>query len=62
MGYQGREFYTKLLQKWSDDNDILMYSTHSESESVVCERFIKALRVKQQLIIVCLILVIWTNG
>ena len=35
-----------LCQKWLDDNDILMYSTHNEGKSVVAERFIKILRTK----------------
>ena len=26
---KGREFQNKLMQKWFDDNDILMYSTHN---------------------------------
>ena len=29
------------MQKWLDDNDILMYSTHNEGKSVVAERFIR---------------------
>ena len=33
------------MQKWLDDN-ILMYSTHSEGKSVVAERFIKTLKGK----------------
>ena len=32
------------MQKWLDDNDILMYSTHKEGKSVVVERFIKTLK------------------
>ena len=32
---QEKEFYNSLLQKWSDDNDILMYSIHNEGKSVV---------------------------
>ena len=50
------------MQKWLDDNDISIYSTHNESKSVVAERFIKTLKSKiykkLQLIIVNLILVI----
>ena len=38
---QGREFYKKLMQEWLDNNNILMYSTHNESNSVIAERFIK---------------------
>ena len=33
------------MQKWLDDN-ISMYSTHSEGKSVVAERFIKTLKGK----------------
>ena len=29
------------MQKWLDDNDILMYSTHNEAKSVIAKRFIK---------------------
>ena len=36
-----REFYNKVIQKWLDDNNILMHSTHSEGKSVVAERFIR---------------------
>ena len=32
------------MQKWLDDNDILMYSTHNEGKSVVAERFIRTLK------------------
>ena len=41
-----REFYNKLLQKWLEDNDILIYSTYRESKSVVVERFIRSLKSK----------------
>ena len=34
------------MQKWLDDNDILIYSTHNEGTSVVAERFIKILKGK----------------
>ena len=43
---QGREFYNKLMQEWLDNNDILMYSTHNEGNSVIAERFIKTLKAK----------------
>ena len=33
-----------LCQKWLDDNDILMYSTHNEGKSVAAARFIKVFR------------------
>ena len=62
---QGRELYNKLMPEWVDNNDILMYSTHDEGESVISERFIKVLKAqiykKWQLIIANLILVIWIN-
>ena len=41
---QGREFYNNLMQKWLDDNDILMYSIDNEGQSVVPERFIRTLK------------------
>ena len=34
------------MQKWFDDNDILMYSTHNANKSLVADRFIKTLKVK----------------
>ena len=34
------------MQKWLDNNDILMYSTHNEGKSVIAERFIKTLKTK----------------
>ena len=43
---QGRELYDNLMQKWLNDNDILMYSTHNEGKSVVAERFVKTLKGK----------------
>ena len=41
--YQEKEFYNSPMQKWLDDNDILMYSTHNEGKSVVAERFVRTL-------------------
>ena len=38
--------YSKLMQKWLDSNDILIYSTHNEDKSVIAERFIKTLKTK----------------
>ena len=29
---KGREYYNKLMQKWLDNNDILMHSTHNERQ------------------------------
>ena len=43
---QGREFYNKLTQEWLDNNDILMYSTHNKSKSVIAEMFMKTLNSK----------------
>ena len=43
---QGREFYSKLMQEWLDNNDILIYSTHNEGKSVIPERFIKTSKAK----------------
>ena len=34
------------MQKWLDNNDILIYSTHSEDKSVIAERFMKTLKAK----------------
>ena len=41
----GREFYNSLMQKWLDDNDILMYLTRYAGKSVIVERFITTLLV-----------------
>ena len=30
------------MKEWLENNDILIYSTHNESESVIAERFIKS--------------------
>ena len=46
MVIQGRELSNKLVQKWLDHNDILMYLTHNEDKSVVSERFSTALQGK----------------
>ena len=62
---QGREFYKKFMQEWLENNNILMYSTHSGGKSVIAKRFIKTLKLKSikrwHLIIADLILVIWIN-
>ena len=34
------------MQKWLDDNNILVYSTHSEGKSIISRRFIKTLKPK----------------
>ena len=38
--------YNSLIQKWLDDNNILIYSTHNKGKSVVAERFIRTLKGK----------------
>ena len=62
---QGKEFYNSLKQKWIDDNDILVHSTHNEGTSVVAERFMRTLKgkiyKKWQLMIKKFISVIWIN-
>ena len=39
-----QNFIIKLLQEWLDNNDIFMYSTHNEGNSVIAKRFIKTLK------------------
>ena len=34
------------MQKWIDNNDTLMYSTHTEGKPVNAERFIRTLKSK----------------
>ena len=62
---QGREFYKKFMQEWLENNNILMYSTHSGGKLVIAKRFIKTLKLKSikrwHLMIADLILVIWIN-
>ena len=43
-GDQERKFYNNLMQKWLDDNDMLIYSTDIEGKLVVAERFIRTLQ------------------
>ena len=43
---QGSEFYNTLFKKWLKDNNIEMYSTHNEGNSVAAERFIRTLKNK----------------
>ena len=43
---QGSEFYNTHFKKWLRDNNIEMYSIHSEGKSVVAERFIRTLKNK----------------
>ena len=34
------------MQKWLDNNNPLMHSTHNEGKSVISERFIRILKTK----------------
>ena len=43
---KGSEFYNASFKKLLQDNDIVMYSTHNEGNSVVVERFIRSLKSK----------------
>ena len=43
---QGGKFYNNAFKKWLSDNDIIMYSTYNEGNSVVAERFIRSLKNK----------------
>ena len=43
---QGGEFYNNVFKKWLSGNDIIMYSTYNEGQSVVAERFIRTLKNK----------------
>ena len=46
MGRSWKEFYNNKFRSFLKNNDIEMYSTHSEGKSVVAERFIKTLKNK----------------
>ena len=43
---KGSEFYNSSFQKWLQDHDIVVYSTHNEGKSVVAERLIRTLKNK----------------
>ena len=43
---KGSEFYSRSMKLWLQENDIAMYSTHNEEQSVVGERFISILKNK----------------
>ena len=43
---KGSEFYNAYFKKWLRDNNIVMYSTHTEGKSVFAERFIRTLKSK----------------
>ena len=41
---QGSAFYNNVFKKWLKDNDISMYSTPNEGQSLAAERFIRTLK------------------
>ena len=43
---KGSEFYNSSFKKWLKDNDIEIYSVHSEGKCVAAERFIRTLKTK----------------
>ena len=43
---KGSKFYNNSFKKWLNDNNIEMYSIHSEGKSVVAERFMRTLKTK----------------
>ena len=42
----GSEFYNNSFKKWLNDNNIELYSIHSEGKSVVAKRFMRTLKTK----------------
>ena len=43
---QVREFYSKLMEEWLDNTDILMYLTHNKGKLVITKRLIKTFKTK----------------
>ena len=43
---EGGEFYNHVFKRWLSRNNIIMYSTYNEGNSVVAERFIRTLKNK----------------
>ena len=41
-----QEFAKIFLQKWLDDNNILMHFSHNEGKPVAVERFVRILKAK----------------
>ena len=41
---KGSEFYNKSIKSWLEKNNIEMYSTHNKGESIITDRFIRALK------------------
>ena len=46
INYKGRKFHIKLLQKWLDNDDILLYLTHNKEKAVGAKRFGRTLKSK----------------
>ena len=42
----GKELDNNGMQQWLDDNDILMYLSHNEDESIFSERCVRILKVE----------------
>ena len=43
---QGREFYSSVIQKWLEDDEILMYLIHNEGKLIIAKRFVRILKGK----------------
>ena len=43
---KGSEFYNSSMKSWLEKNDIEMYATHNEGQSVVAERYMRTLKNK----------------
>ena len=43
---KGSEFYNRSFKKWLKENDIEIYSIHSEGKSFVAERCIRTIKTK----------------
>ena len=43
------------MQDWLDDNDVLIYTTHNEGNSVIPETFIEILKTDYYLILIILL-------
>ena len=50
---RGSKCYNRSIKSLLQDNDIEMYSTHSEGMSVVPERFIRTLKIKIDISFYC---------
>ena len=43
------EFYKTPMKSWLEKNAIDMYSTHNEGKSVIAERFLRTLNIKNKI-------------